>query len=289
MQQRIGGLRQPLNRLVNRSKTAFIYYTAARRLGLTRVEESDPSDVFIAGYPKSGNQWFHNLAAGVVYGIDPEYAPDTLIKVAVPDTHSTRFYRRLRTPNLIATHQLPKPRFRRAVYLVRDGRDVIVSAVHHLDSMFNLGTDHDAFVRMVTEGSPDDPNTGLWQDHVRAWLDNPFGTELLVIRYEDLKSDGLTQLKRFADFYGVERDDRFLENILFKASFEKMREKERQFGWAYMKPADNKPFMRRGKTGSYRDEMPPDVLELFLARARPSLERCGYGVDEPLEATRVSG
>jgi hypothetical protein len=39
--------------------------------------ELDPSDVFIVGYMKSGTTWFRNLTAGVVYGLNSEYAGAT--------------------------------------------------------------------------------------------------------------------------------------------------------------------------------------------------------------------
>ena len=31
-------------------------------------------DIFIVGYPKSGNTWFQNLVVGAVYGMDPRRA-----------------------------------------------------------------------------------------------------------------------------------------------------------------------------------------------------------------------
>jgi hypothetical protein len=40
-------------------------------------------------------------------------------------------------------------------------------------------------------------------------------------------------------------------------------------------PAD-KPFMRRGIAGSYRDEMPPDVLDAFMKRSKKTLRALGY-------------
>lgn len=35
-------------------------------------------------------------------------------------------------------------------------------------------------------------------------------------------------------------------------------------------------FFRRGQIGSYKDEMEPDVLDVFLDHARPTLEKFGY-------------
>lgn len=40
--------------------------------GLAHLSETVAEDVFIVGHPKSGNTWFQNLVAGVIYGVDPE-------------------------------------------------------------------------------------------------------------------------------------------------------------------------------------------------------------------------
>jgi hypothetical protein len=55
-----------------------------------------------------------------------------------------------------------------------------------------------------------------------------------------------------------------------------MRRKELQSGWDNpVWPAD-RAFIRRGIAGSYKDEMPPDVLAEFMQRAGPTLSKCGY-------------
>ena len=37
---------------------------------LTPIRQSQPEDIFIVGYPKSGNTWFQNLISGIVYVTD---------------------------------------------------------------------------------------------------------------------------------------------------------------------------------------------------------------------------
>jgi hypothetical protein len=61
-----------------------------------------------------------------------------------------------------------------------------------------------------------------------------------------------------------------------------MREKEKREGlgrpdWG-LGPRRNRdrPFMRRGEVGSHRDELPPEVLEVFERTAGPTLRRLGY-------------
>ena len=68
-----------------------------RLLGFVRDNEYLSEDVFLASFPKSGNTWFRNLVAGVVYGIDPERAPYSLISDIIPE-HGNRYYKRYATP-----------------------------------------------------------------------------------------------------------------------------------------------------------------------------------------------
>lgn len=91
------------------------------------INESHPSDVFVAGYPKSGITWIQYLLAGLTCGVDASSAPDTLVQALVPDVGYQKFYMRFATPTFFRTHFLPQSSYRRVIYLVRDGRDVMVS------------------------------------------------------------------------------------------------------------------------------------------------------------------
>ena len=80
---------------------------------LRRITDSDPEDIFVVGYPKSGNTWIQYLLAGMIFGIDARLAPDSLIQDLVPDVHFKEFYRHYLTPTFFKTHDLPQPHHRR--------------------------------------------------------------------------------------------------------------------------------------------------------------------------------
>src|SRR5262245_53888028 len=86
--------------------------------GMQSISDVEGADVFIAGYPKSGNTWFQSLIGGAIYGFDPEWAPDRLLQDLVPDVHDKQCYKRYRTPMLFKTHSLPRPEYRNVVYLL---------------------------------------------------------------------------------------------------------------------------------------------------------------------------
>src|SRR5436305_13144121 len=100
--------------------------------GLQPISETAASDIFVCSYPRSGNTWFQNRLAGVVHGVDPEFAHDSITQDLVPDVHYKRFYKRYGDVAYFKSHALPQKDYRRVVYLLRDGRDAMVSYYHFL-------------------------------------------------------------------------------------------------------------------------------------------------------------
>lgn len=265
-------LRRSIKPIVDLGKQFALHPTIRSTTGFVPMGEHLEEDVFIVGYPKSGNTWFQNLAAGAIYGVNPLFAPDTLIQELVPDIHHKRFYKRFWTPMLFKSHLLPQSDYKRVIYLLRDGRDAMVSYFHFLSAMRGEVPD---FAEMVGTGE------GLickWHDHVEAWLDNPYGAEMLIIRYEDLKTDPVRELQRCCTFLDIDRSRPWLELVANNAAFDLMQQKEKS-GKYYRdntKWPESELFNRRGVVGSYKDEMPPEVLAIFLEDAEEALARCGY-------------
>jgi Sulfotransferase domain len=176
--------------------------------GYTPITQILPDDIVIVGYPKSGITWLQNLIAGVVYGVDPRFAPIALVYELVPDLAYFKYYRRCATPMYFKSHDLRRPQYRRVVYLLRDGRDVMVSYRHYQRALFGVGDDFLNFVSPETEFYP-----CHWAHHVEAWMLNPYKAHMLVIKYEDLLSEPVTQLQRFCEFAGVSRETAHLAAI----------------------------------------------------------------------------
>lgn len=245
----------------------------------TNISEED---VFIIGYPKSGHTWFQMLVAGVMYGLDFDYMPYSVVWDLVPD-HAWPYYRRYSTPTFFKSYDFPQPQYRRVVYLLRDGRDVMVSCYHQMGAVRNRRGPARDFWQVVQGRHGDYPEPTKWHEHVEAWLSNPYGAQMLIIRYEDLKRDTVKELQRFCQFVGTERDHALLEQAAQQGSFQQMRDKERREGlgkptWGHRFPRrlKDQPIVRRGEVGSYKDEMPAEILDVFLQDAGETLRKLGY-------------
>jgi hypothetical protein len=237
--------------------------------GALPIAQTEPADVFIVAYPKSGITWFQSLVAGAIYGLDPTQAPDSLTQDVVPDVHYKSCYRRYRTPMFFKSHHEPRPDYRRVVYLVRDGRDVLVSFRHHLEALERRPVGFSELLSCAHFPC-------LWHEHVTQWTANPFDAEMLIIRYEDLQVDAVGTLARFCAFVDEPRAAADLERVAERASFTAMQRRERRFGWDNPAWPKDRPFVRRGIVGSHRDEMPPDALAKFMTDAEPALRQLGY-------------
>jgi hypothetical protein len=168
------------------------------------------------------------------------------------------------------SHHLPRPEYRRVVYLLRDGRDVMVSYWHQLKALERREVD---FAAMIA-------GEGLfpckWREHVEAWMANPHGAEVLIVRYGDMKADAVKELVRLCHFVRERREADELAQVAAKCSFAAMQRREERLGWDNPEWPTDKPFVRRGETGSYRDEMPADSLAAFMAEAGATLRKNGF-------------
>lgn len=232
------------------------------------IGEFSQGDIFIAGYPKSGNNWMQHIVAGLAYGLD-SIQGDVL--QMVPDVHCVNTYQRQGPVMFFKTHFLPKPEYKRVIYLVRDGRDVMVSYYHYLSVTV---PDPRNFLRMVRRGEHLFPCK--WNVHVSEWMSNPHGAEMMICRYEDLKKNPIPEMKRLCAFAGIERDEEYLREVVQRTSFGELRKKEIATRPVKSIWPKDKFFFRRGEVGAYADEMPWLARKAFAREAWPALHKCGY-------------
>ena len=242
-----------------------------RASGLRPIDPLRTSDIIIAGYPKSGNTWMQYLIAGAFYGLDLTIVPDALVQDLVPDVHFKKVIKHYYPVTFFKSHFLPRPDYRNVIYLLRDGRDAMVSYWHYLQALTDQPID---FLDMVRSG------TGLfpckWHTHVEQGLANPCGARMMTVRYEDLKEDTARELRRIGEFAGLACETAVLEQAARKGSFSPMKAREASFAWENPQIPKNKPFVRRGRVGSHLEEMPSTVRQAFVEEAREVLKKTGY-------------
>ncbi|QDO93678.1 sulfotransferase domain-containing protein [Formosa sediminum] len=242
---------------------------------LEEIDTTKVDDVFIVGFPKSGNTWMQSLMAGVLYGIDTEFMPDKLAQEIVPDVHARKYYKRFGVINFFKTHHLPKPNYKKVIYLVRDGRDAMVSYYHFNK---NLGVDV-TLEEMVKYGKNVYP--AKWVEHVNSWQKNPYNADILIIRYEDLLNQPLIELNKICSFVNIERSEELLNKVIVGNEIDKMRKRVKQTGGLGNKMWEGDKgvkFFRKGKSGSYKSEMPLELISYFNEESSSALKLFNYDV-----------
>lgn len=201
----------------------------------------------MASYPKSGNTWTRALITCFVRDAPITSAGD--IGETVPDIiRVLRCGTLLRLdgpgPHVVKTHFLPDREImrlyeretRKIVHIVRNPRDVILSAARHLNVVedkrreFALDFIENGGVRTwMREG------IGTWAESVLAWSSEenvrayyPDAT-VLTVRYEDMRADTFACLRTIVEFLdlGPADDDR-VKRAVENSSPDRMRAAERK-------------------------------------------------------------
>jgi Sulfotransferase domain len=217
--------------------------------------------VWVASYPRSGSN-LTMLTVGRIFGFRKgltSHPRKTLRRFSLPPTNELLpALTALDEPIFVKTHRMPSPDDAApAIYLVRDGRDAVVSFAHYTRGRGQRGYANlefaDALHKIITRATP----IGTWSDNVRAWTGRAAPTA--VVRFESLIKNPAAAIGEAIDSLGLTPPKR-RKNL---PSFDELRARD--------------PVMfRRGRTGTWREEMPPELEELFWKLHGPQMEALGY-------------
>jgi hypothetical protein len=109
---------------------------------------------------------------------------------------------------------------------------------------------------------------------VRSWLNAP-GLNLKTLRYEDMLASPRRAFAAVCAFLKMPKDEARLRRAIRHSSFRVLAEQEREHGFVERaRGADT--FCRRGRAGSWREELTPAQVEAILARHRPLMIELNY-------------
>lgn len=242
------------------------------------VRSVRPTDVFLVTYPKSGTMWVGFLLANIIHGTQsPSLNLRTYLKY-IPDINKLYYgngdlseYSNTPDPRFFSTHAPYDPAFLRVIYVMRDPRDVMVSYWYHTKLMkpsFDLSLE-DFIVS-------DDQWPSLWHEHVSEWVLNRHES-VFVVKYEDLKADTFSATKKMLEFINYPFDEQILLYAVEMSKFEKMKSLEEKYGSGRLEDT-LKGFVRKGESGSWRDEISPDALAALEKKFGSVMKAVGYEI-----------
>ncbi len=242
------------------------------------------TDIFLASYPRSGSTWLRFLLFESIAGRSSGFGN---VNQSIPDVKEHKIGLPL-MPNggrLIKTHEIYHPEYRKAVYLVRDPRDVALSEYAYQTALGLVNQPLDEYLRVfLTKGV--NPFSS-WSAHVESWLSAPLSSDnLLLVKFEDLRRDSVKSVAEIVEFFGMVPDKERIRQAIANNSVERMKAKEKETPQRASKKGQ---FIRSGSVGGWRANLTEEQVKVVRDHAGALLTRMGYPLDaQPQEAALVS-
>lgn len=261
-------------------------------------------EVLLASFPRSGNTYLRNVLLDV-YDIfswnniekfnkaqDKHNELESRMKNRPLDSKKSTKLSELRYDLLfpvVKTHEMPAKILDecspdvRIIYLIRDGRDALVSMAHHRKDIIEPGT---KFLNNLKQAisAPMGSYFGGWSGNVKAWLSIAHA----VIHFEDLVEKPVETIEKLRGTLDLPLPD--MNNI---PTFESQRKGSSYFGGQARKQKSeeekqefNEKFFRKGKIGGWKEEMPENLHEYFWKKHGKVSEEMGYLYDGTIDRSK---
>ena len=167
---------------------------------------------------------------------------------------------------MLKTHCPPTENELPAIYIVRDGRDVLVSYANFSPIFDPAYRKPPELFRKHLEMRMRDgvPRYGTWSENVEPWLDRP---NTHVVHFADMIADPIAAVEQAIEALRLPLEIKG-RNV---PTFDELRSKA---------PLH----YRRGKVGSWRDEFPADLLPEFWERHGHVMQRLGFQEEQRASA-----
>ncbi|XP_052788285.1 sulfotransferase 1B1-like [Mya arenaria] len=229
-------------------------------------------DIFICSFIKTGSHWMNNL---VHFLINPGPVEQMLtVSPKLIDFFPIEKVAEQTPPRVILTHftpdKLPSEHLEqkgKMILVTRNPRDVLVSHRHHAlkHEFFDFADiEWDTFFDNWVAGKVP---PGSYFNFYKKWKqylkeNNP---NIILVHYENLKKNGVAELKRISEFLNVENTDERLGQILDRCSIERSKSDiESGQVKTQLVDKDGKPFIyRKGIVGDWKNHFTVAQSEIF--------------------------
>lgn len=265
--------------------------------------------VWLASYPKSGNTWIRMLLGNCLHGGKAPVSINDLPKLMCSDVRQEIYDRaagrpftarnfdeavalrpkvqrliasRTRARQFVKTHSrierigpidliLPEVTAA-AVCILRNPFDIAPSFAAHTGQSIDAAIDNMINPRMVfgTENGIVEV-LGSWASHVDSWLTAP-GLTRHAIRYEDLAADPEATIRGLLRFLNAPVGDGALRRAIRLSRFGALKRQEETKGFRE-RPDVSGSFFRKGRAGSWREELTPAQTGKLRKAFLPALEK----------------
>jgi hypothetical protein len=237
------------------------------------------ADVFVGSYPRSGSTWLRFMMLEILAGQSSGFSNTNEM---LPDVGKHESGAAVLPGNgrFIKTHEVFRPEYKKAIYLVRDPRDVALSEFAYQTALGLERTDFDSYLeRFLRKGV--NPFSS-WIDHVNSWTEasRTGRAEILHVNFEQLKQKPEEQLGRIVEFLGMPEVRERIAGAIANNSLARMKEKEKENP---QRASAKGRFIRSGSAGGWRASFTERQSQLVQQYAGNVLASLGYATVESLE------
>lgn len=260
--------------------------------------------VWLASYPKSGNTWLRAIVYSALFGqmtihelggMIPNFAffasqlnggkfeSPGQIRHFWEQAQSQLCQSAGNDRVLLKTHtaagiydvgEFPSRKYsEKAIYVVRDPRDVAVSYSSHfglsLESAIN-SLINESNINFKPKGLSRGEFLSSWGNHVKSW--QHVSIPVLQLRFEDLIENPAKHITKVLTFLDI-KPVITIEDIVTMTSFEKLSKQERTEGFA--EAGKNELFFRQGKKSQWM-QFNDNNFEKLIVKFEPVMRSLGY-------------
>jgi len=254
------------------------------------------SNLFVVGYPKSGNTWTCKLLGNI-------------LSMPIREDNKTHSEFNLRNnlvalsfnPMVIKSHLVPKdflaeesPSPKYVIYISRDVRDVAISSFFYWMRFleYNNGIEYRLVNKKMFSGyftnrkmrhylldfaskSSKDFRFSDWSTHHKLWLNDEWGSDvkLIQIRYEDLLIDTKGQLERIITQLDIDVNylGKTIDQVVSEESFKSLKRNYNATGDKL-----NSNFLRKGQSGDWKNYFDDELSYFFEERYGDCMNELNY-------------
>jgi hypothetical protein len=262
-------------------KVRYAFSKTAVRQPLVWVRHRNfrPSDAFVGSYPRSGSTWLRFMLLEILAGQASGFSNTNEM---LPDVGKHQSGAPVLPGNgrLIKTHEPFRAEYRKAIFLVRDPRDVALSEFAFHRALGLAGDDFDSYLEIFLRGTVNP--FGAWISHTNSWLDaaDSGRAEILHVNFEQLKRSPQPELSRIVDFLGMPEVKARIPAAIENNSLARMKEKEKA---TPQRTSAKGRFIRSGSAGGWQSTFTDRQAQLVQQYAGNLMARLGYSAVESLE------
>ncbi|CAH0554475.1 unnamed protein product [Brassicogethes aeneus] len=252
-------------------------------------------DVWLISFPRTGSTWCQEMIWLISNNLDFETAQNTpqqfrapliemstvlfefaeSIKDLLSTSNAIDFVENMPSPRFIKSHlplqllpyQLDKVK-PKVIYTLRNPKDMCVSYYHHCQMFHNLSMPFEVFADFFLNDAL--PMGSVWNHYLSFW-NKRHETNVLVLKYEEMKKNIRGTLRKIADHLEKPLSDSDMDRLCEFLTVNKMRENkgcnlqdfiDKKNGENYYKRT-GEHFIRKGIVGDWKNYMSHELSERF--------------------------